>query len=55
LTKEVIEIKAKTMILGFIAIVVAITLFKDYFMAFANFLINPEVNIPDNIPLPGGK
>jgi hypothetical protein len=53
--KEVSFIKVKTVVYGFIFVVVIIALFHNALGAIADFLIHPSVNVPDNIPLPGGK
>jgi hypothetical protein len=40
---------------GFVFVVIVITIFHSQLGALADFLINPKVSVPDNIPLPGGK
>jgi len=50
---EVNCIKVKTVLWGFVFVVIVITIFRNQLAALADFLINPEVNVPDNIPLPG--
>ena len=43
------------MVLRVILVVVIITLLGGFFGKISDFLINPSVNVPDNIPIPGGK
>lgn len=51
-----IELKVKTVAWGFVVVVIIIALFHEQMGALADMLINgPDIDMPDNIPIPGGQ
>lgn len=40
---------------AFLFVVAVIAVLGSVFGGLADFLINPQVDVPDNIPIPGGK